>query len=81
MESSIGDCQFCHAKGTVDLVEHRSKWYLFGVVPTNENIDRLAQCQQCGRYVKEVHYHLRHNAATPVATTIEAKQPYQDENP
>ena len=72
LESSIGPCQFCGGKGTVSLVEQRSKWYYFGLVPSSEYVEQLALCSQCGKCIKAVHYHLREQAKV---------QAYSDDEP
>jgi len=59
LEHDIGDCQFCSGTTTVDLIEQRSKWYLFGIIPTKEGVEQVALCRQCGRAVKEAYYTLR----------------------
>jgi hypothetical protein len=43
----------------VDLLQQNSKWYLLGMIPTEEKVERLAFCNQCGKMVKEVYYSLR----------------------
>eukprot|EP00980_Cylindrotheca_fusiformis_P018870 scaffold6299_cov107-Cylindrotheca_fusiformis.AAC.6 len=59
LESSIGTCQFCGTSSSVDLIEQTSQWYLFGVCPTEEKVDRIVCCNQCGRIVKEAYYTMR----------------------
>lgn len=60
LESSIGRCQFCHdANFTVDLIQRREKWHIFGIIPIDETVERLAYCNRCGKIVKEAHYTLR----------------------
>ena len=59
LERSIGSCPFCHASGTMDLVQQNSKSFIFGLIPTNEQVERLAVCRKCRKMVREAHYNLR----------------------
>jgi hypothetical protein len=64
LESSIGACQFCGAKASVDLVDQYTKWYIFGLFPTEEKVERLASCKQCGKIIKEAYYTLRNDSTS-----------------
>ena len=59
IESSVGPCQFCGSQGSVDLVQERAKWYLYGCFPTSVSIEELAICGRCRKSIKAVHYNLR----------------------
>eukprot|EP00980_Cylindrotheca_fusiformis_P018868 scaffold6299_cov107-Cylindrotheca_fusiformis.AAC.4 len=59
LESSIGPCPSCGTASSVDLVEQTSKWFLFGVWPTEEKVDRIVCCKQCGKILKEAYYNMR----------------------
>jgi hypothetical protein len=75
LESSIGACQFCGAKASVDLVDQYTKWYIFGFLPTEEKVERLASCKQCGKIVKEAYYTLRNNIESTSPPSVEKKFP------
>merc|ERR1711862_535931 len=59
LESSIGGCNRC-SSGSMDLVEQRSKCFLFGFIPTQEQVDRIVVCSNCGQTLKEAYYTMRH---------------------
>jgi hypothetical protein len=59
IESSVGPCQFCGSQGSVDLVQERAKWYLYGCFPTSVSVEELAICSKCQKSIKAVHYNLR----------------------
>ena len=59
LESGVGPCQFCSAPSAVDIVEYRTKQWWFGLIPSDEQVDRMAVCRQCRRSIKEVYYNLR----------------------
>lgn len=59
LERSIGSCPFCHASGTMDLVQQNSQSFIFGLIPTKEQVERLAVCRKCRKMVREAHYNLR----------------------
>jgi hypothetical protein len=52
---NIGACQFCSSKDIVDLVDQHSKRFWFGIVPTQDNLERLALCKLCEKMVKEAY--------------------------
>lgn len=56
VEPSVGPCQFCEAKASIDIVERRSKTWWFGFIPMTETVDRLAVCHSCGTSIKEAYY-------------------------
>ena len=71
VEPNVGPSQFCEAKASVDIVEHRSKTWWFGFIPTPETIERMAVCHSCGKSIREVYYTMRDSYQD--ATVIEGK--------
>jgi hypothetical protein len=59
IESSVGPCQFCGSQGSVDLVQERAEWYIYGCFPTSVSVEELAICSKCRKRIRAVHYNLR----------------------
>lgn len=56
LETQIGNCQFCSAENSVDLIQQTSDIKLFGLFQMTPQIHRIAKCRKCQRVVKEEYY-------------------------
>lgn len=73
VETSVGRCQFCSVPACVDIEEHRSRTWWFGFIPTNQHIERMAICRQCGRRIKEVYYTMRESTKDMTIPVVDGK--------
>lgn len=57
VESSIGNCQFCHANKSVDLIQtHRQFWCWF-CIPTPATSNTMVKCRACRKTIKAEYYY------------------------
>ena len=56
LDTEIGNCQFCQAESSVDLIQQTSETKLFGLFKMTPQVHRIAKCRKCHKGIKEDYY-------------------------
>jgi hypothetical protein len=77
IESSIGDCQFCHSNNSIDLIQTHRQFWFWCCIPTPATTQRMVTCRACRKTIKAEYYYSTSNA--DILKDTKGKEGVEDE--
>jgi DNA-directed RNA polymerase subunit RPC12/RpoP len=75
VEQRVGRCPFCSTPAAVDILEYHTQTFWFGLIPSKDQVDRMAVCRYCGKSIKEAYYTMSDKPKNEDIPMVESGKP------